>query len=169
MALAVASVALETRRAPRVGAAWVAAGIAFWTVSTRLGLHGSRADVLTPATYLARHQLYTVIALALLLPAVFADRSEGRLRRMLDARALAFLGTVSYGIYLYHVPVLVKLGRLNGVPGTPAELAVELAIAIPVVVALAWASWRLVERPALALAARGRPGAGPDLAPEPSA
>jgi peptidoglycan/LPS O-acetylase OafA/YrhL len=88
---------------------------------------------------------------------------------MLDGRALAFLGTVSYGIYLYHLPVLVKLGHWNGVPGTPGDLAVELAIAIPVVVALAWASWRLVETPALGLAARGRPGAGPDLAPEPSA
>jgi peptidoglycan/LPS O-acetylase OafA/YrhL len=169
MALAVASVALDTRRLPRVGAAWVAAAIAFWAASTRLGLHGSRTDVLTPVTYLARHQLYTVIALGLLVPAVLGDRSRGLMRRVLRGRGLAFVGTISYGVYLYHVPVLVKLGQWNGAPGTPAGLAVELAIAIPAVLALAWASWRLVERPALALAGRGRPSAGRDLAAEPSA
>ena len=145
MALAVASVVLEKRglRVRRV-AAWAVAALAFWAVSTRIGLHGSAGDDLTPARYLARHQFYTVIALALLVPAVFGAGSERR-----PLRLLVGLGTVSYGIYLYHVPVFLKLGQWFGLPHGPAELAVWLALGIPATLTLAWLSWRLVERPAM--------------------
>src|SRR5204862_5844109 len=72
MALAVASVRCENRGPTRVvclirrwpAASWLAAGVAFWTVSTRIGLHGSLDDSLTPVRYLARHQLNTLVALA---------------------------------------------------------------------------------------------------------
>jgi peptidoglycan/LPS O-acetylase OafA/YrhL len=165
MALAVASVALERRRRPRaLGLAWPLAALGFWAVSTRIGLHGSVADALTPARYLARHQLYTLIAVALLVPAVFADGLAGRVVRVLDVRALAFVGTISYGVYLYHVPVLLKLGQWNGLPTTAGGLAVELGIAIPVTLLLAWASWRAVERPALGMAPKARTVPAPEAA-----
>jgi peptidoglycan/LPS O-acetylase OafA/YrhL len=165
MALAVASVALERRRPPRaLGLAWLVAAAGLWAVSTRIGLHGSAADVLTPARYLARHQLYTLIAVALLVPAVFAGGLGGRVARVLDVRALAFVGTISYGVYLYHVPVLLKLGQWNGLPETPGALAIELGIAIPVTLLLAWASWRVIERPALGLAPEAPPLPAPDAA-----
>jgi peptidoglycan/LPS O-acetylase OafA/YrhL len=153
MALAVASVAFE-RRAPariRPVLAWIVGAVAFWVVSTRIGLHGTPADDLTPARYLARHQLYTVIALALLLPAVFGSRSEARRRAPLVA-----LGTVSYGIYLYHVPVFLKLAEWRGLPRSPGGLMLWLAMGIPATLALAWLSWRLVERPAMRWRPRGR-------------
>jgi peptidoglycan/LPS O-acetylase OafA/YrhL len=141
MALAVASVALERRRGPALASVvavrwipWALAGVAFWAVSTV-------DSVLSPATYLARHQLYTVIALGLLVPAVF-----GAARK---TRVLAFVGTISYGVYLYHVPVLVMLGKSRGLPSGGAELAIWLAATAAITLALAWASWRLVERPAM--------------------
>jgi peptidoglycan/LPS O-acetylase OafA/YrhL len=166
MALAVLSVAWEGRRAARSWAGWVLAALAFWVVSTRLGLHGARDEALTPGVYLARHQLYTVIALGLLLPAVFAS---GRRHRLLDTRALAALGTISYGIYLYHVPVLRVIGLSGGPPGTPAELVLWLAAAISITLLLAWASWRLVERPALRLAPPRRARPVPEPAADPAA
>ena len=159
MALAVASVAAERHdAAPRLlravrrhpGASWLLAAAAFWAMSTRIGLHGRLDDDLTPLRYLARHQLNTVVALGLLLPAVFGARDEGRLRRLLDARVLSALGAVSYGIYLYHVPVMLKLAQWgHGLPRDPGELAVWLALAASVTIALACLSWRLVERPAM--------------------
>jgi len=166
MALAVASVRCENRGPTRVvrlirrwpAASWLAAGVAFWIVSTRLGLHGSLDDRLTPVRYLARHQLNTLVALALLLPAVFADRGNGWVRRVLSWRAFALLGTVSYGIYLYHVPVLIRIGKWWGLPHSPASLAVWLAAMIAAVLVLAALSWRFVERPMLARRTRGAKG-----------
>src|SRR3954463_16600457 len=65
MALAVASVAWKPRA--RAGAAWLGRALAFVRAS-RLPLHH------TPLSYLGRHQLYTVIALGLMWPAVFGVR-----------------------------------------------------------------------------------------------
>jgi peptidoglycan/LPS O-acetylase OafA/YrhL len=78
-------------------------------------------------------------------------------------RLLAPLGTISYGIYLYHWVVLRELVDRGlyplPVPGwltLPAKIAVALALVIP----LAALSYVLVERPAMraasAYAARGR-------------
>src|SRR3954451_873982 len=141
MALAVASVAWKPRA--RTGAAWLLAGVAF-ALASRLPLDH------TPLSYLARHQLYTLVALGLLWPAVFGvGRGRGRV--------LAFLGTVSYGVYLYHVPVFVTLGKSYGLPADVPELLTWLAAGVAITVALAWLSWRLVERPAMRLGT-SRPG-----------
>lgn len=54
---------------------------------------------------------------------------------------------LSYGTYLLHWPVMQTLVLL--LPGiAPAPL---LALALPITLALAWASWTFVERPALRL------------------
>jgi peptidoglycan/LPS O-acetylase OafA/YrhL len=135
MGLAVASVAWKPRA--RTGAAWLLAGGAF-ALASRLPLEH------TPLSYLARHQLYTVVALGLMWPAVFGARTGGR-------RALAFLGTISYGLYLYHVPVFIRLGRSYGLPANGPELFAWLAAGGAITVALAWLSWRFVERPAMRL------------------
>src|SRR3954452_4457359 len=88
MALAVASVKWKPR--PMRAAAWALAAAAFAATSLLPLEH-------TPLSYLARHQLYTLIAVGLMWGAVFGGSKK-------PARALAALGTVSYGVYLYHVP-----------------------------------------------------------------
>ncbi|MEA2427598.1 MAG: hypothetical protein QOF37_1226, partial [Thermoleophilaceae bacterium] len=135
MGLAVACVAWKPRA--RTGAAWLLAGVAF-ALASRLPLEH------TPLSYLARHQLYTLVALGLMWPAVFGAPSGHR-------RALAFLGTISYGVYLYHVPVFLTLGKSYGLPANVPELFAWLAVGGAITVALAWLSWRLVERPAMRL------------------
>jgi peptidoglycan/LPS O-acetylase OafA/YrhL len=79
-------------------------------------------------------------------PAVFGTRSGGRV--------LAFVGTISYGIYLYHVPVFLTLGKSWGLPRDVGDLALWLGAGAACTLALAWLSWRLVEQPALRLARR---------------
>jgi peptidoglycan/LPS O-acetylase OafA/YrhL len=53
---------------------------------------------------------------------------------------------VSYGLYIYHVPVINVL-LMTGAVGGRTGVAVALALSI----ALAYASWRVVEKPALTL------------------
>ena len=67
----------------------------------------------------------------------------GRFARLLAARPLHFLGTISYGIYLWHWPVIVYLtGQRTGLSQWPLDL-----LRIAVTLALATASYYLVERP----------------------
>src|SRR3954471_22249882 len=82
MALAVASVAWKPNAHRK--AAYALAAIAFLAVSRLPAEH-------TPLSYLARHQLYTLVALGLMWAAAFGTKRSA-------ARTLAFLGTVSYGV-----------------------------------------------------------------------
>src|SRR4051812_49064260 len=151
MALAVASVVWKPRA--RTGAAWLAAAVAFALVAQLPLEH-------TPLSYLARHQLYTLVALGLMWPAVFGTKRS-------PARVLAFVGTVSYGVYLYHVPVFLTLGKSYGLPVNGGGLAAWLVAGGALTLVLATLSWRLVERPALRLAAQ-RSSTTLPVAPRPS-
>jgi peptidoglycan/LPS O-acetylase OafA/YrhL len=72
---------------------------------------------------------------------VFAFRTPAWLRR------LTAPGDVSYGIYVYAFPVQQSVAAIW--PGIDPLLM--FAVAFPVTYGLAFLSWRLVERPALAL------------------
>ena len=62
--------------------------------------------------------------------------------RLLAMRAPAFLGLISYSLYLWHWPILV-IARYHDLPQTPPWLAGEAVL----LVALSWASWRFIEQP----------------------
>ncbi len=92
------------------------------------------------------HLAFGAIAALLLLPAVFGDRSGGLPRRFLAHPVVAWLGLISYGIFLWHYVVSRHLGgRANLDP--VLLLITTLAITIP----CAAASYYLVERPLLRL------------------
>jgi peptidoglycan/LPS O-acetylase OafA/YrhL len=144
MGLAVLSVSAGESRAARVPAwcAWAAAGAAFATLA--LWTPGQVGAVL------AGHELQLVVAAGLLAPAVIGVAHGGRLRHALASPALAWVGLVSYGIYLWHLDVLRALGDA-GAPG------VVVALAGPVIaIAFGAASWYLVERHAITLGHRLR-------------
>jgi peptidoglycan/LPS O-acetylase OafA/YrhL len=71
----------------------------------------------------------------------------------MSVRPLAWVGLVSYGVYMWHVPLLL-FARSIGV--FPHSYAVRLAVILGPVLLAAAASWYLVERPAIAWAARPR-------------
>jgi peptidoglycan/LPS O-acetylase OafA/YrhL len=83
--------------------------------------------------------------------------------RVLTARPLVALGTWSYGIYLWHYPILLGL-QAHGLLPAGDVLATCALVGLPAV-ALAALSWRALERPALqAVATRLRrpaPQVGP--------
>lgn len=73
-------------------------------------------------------------------------------------RAALYLGKISYGIYLWHLPVLFFLGAHTQLPPLTA-----LLVAVPATIGLAAIGWHLVEAPALAR--WGRRAVAPAAAP----
>jgi peptidoglycan/LPS O-acetylase OafA/YrhL len=161
MALAVGSAYLhEAERAPalvrfvarRPWASWLAAVALFVLLSKGLGFPRTGLISLTTAQVVAEYVLEGAIALCLLLPAVFGDRAGGWPRRVLANRRLAWLGLISYGVFLWHLPIAVKLsGKGAGgwlpIGGFLSLTVLTIAVAIPA----AAASYYVVERPLLRL------------------
>ena len=73
--------------------------------------------------------------------------------RALAWRPLAWCGLVSYGLYLWHVPVLLVL-RAAGL--LPLSVAGATLVALPVSLLAGWLSFRFVEAPAIAWSRRTR-------------
>ena len=97
------------------------------------------------------------VAALLVIAAVVLPVRESRAARVLDARALGLVGLVSYSLYVWHDPILLSLAKHSG-----AGLAGLLALALVVCLAVAFASYALIERPFLRLRRRwGSTAAGP--------
>lgn len=94
-------------------------------------------------------QLPPSLGFAALVVAVASRR--GAAARVLETRPLLALGALSYGVFLWHLPVLLALNR---VADLPAGVLAALTLAIALV--LAAASRRYVEAPALAAVNRTR-------------
>jgi peptidoglycan/LPS O-acetylase OafA/YrhL len=165
MLLALASVAYEgrrelpgpirlIRRLPSLP--WLCAAVAFWAVSTQIGLTGRLLQHLNSRTVFERHALYSVIALGLVLPAVFVTPARGLPGRVLGNRVVGYVGLVSYGVYLYHDAVIRKLAKAvdPSVHALGSRLALNLALGVIGSVAIASVSYYVVERPALRLKRR---------------
>jgi peptidoglycan/LPS O-acetylase OafA/YrhL len=102
--------------------------------------------------YLGREWLYAAIALGLLLPAVIGDQTRGLARRVLSLRVLGWLGLISYGIYLWQTTVLAQLSRWNfGAHWLIHPYIWWSAGTLVMTVAIAAASYYLLERPVLSL------------------
>jgi peptidoglycan/LPS O-acetylase OafA/YrhL len=158
MLLAVASAALAGRQDPAVvrllrrwpSLAWGVALALFWFTSTQLGLGGTLFFRVTTAQSMAQHLLYGAIAFFLLLPAVFARDAGGLPRRVLANRVVAWLGLISYGVFLWHHPIALKLTEADdrGLFGSARMLGITAAT-LAIAIACAALSYYLVERPIL--------------------
>jgi peptidoglycan/LPS O-acetylase OafA/YrhL len=133
---------------------WVFAALAFWAVSTQIGLTGDFLQVQSRSEFLGRHELYTLVGAGVFLPAIFAEPGRGVAGRVLATRVLSYLGLISYAIFLYHLAVLKQLDRWLGQP-MDAPLGVRLltytGLGFLIAVAIASVSYYVVERPALRL------------------
>jgi peptidoglycan/LPS O-acetylase OafA/YrhL len=104
---------------------------------------------------LVSHLAFGVIALLLLAPMVFTDGRRRLPQRVAGARAMAWLGLISYGIFLWHFPVVLWIGSVHG---TWSFLWLCVAT-VSISVACAAASYYVLERPVMKLKYRrlGKP------------
>lgn len=107
------------------------------------------------AVQLGIHVLYGLIALFLLLPAVFGEADGGPVRRLLGTRMLSFVGLISYAFYLYHSIVIAQLNRFASDHGIGARYAFVVVLSLVVSMLCAVVSFYVLERPLM------RVGQGP--------
>lgn len=117
------------------------------------------------ALAIAEHELKAIFAAALLLAAVGAVPGRGFVGSVLAWKPLRSTGEISYGVYLWHLMILIafagvaSMGRqthwLGGSEGVlPGWAGVAAAFALTIAVSLA--SWQLLERRCIAASHRAR-------------
>jgi peptidoglycan/LPS O-acetylase OafA/YrhL len=134
MTLAVASVAVEksgreTRLVrlvvERSELCWIGAAASLAGLAALLHPHGLAGIIEAVSTQQSMVKILGGIALSssfcalLVLPAVFGEAAGGIPRRILAAAPIAWLGMVSYGIYLYHLAV----AEFIGLPSDPGHFS----------------------------------------------
>jgi peptidoglycan/LPS O-acetylase OafA/YrhL len=151
LALWVERAIARSGEAPRVGPqmtlALLVAGIAA-VVCNGLWHSSAAADAL-PLLTGALQNLPAGIGFATLLAAVVLG--QGPATAWIHARPLALVGLVSYGLYLWHVPLMlfgIRLGLL------PHAFVPRLAVVLVPALLAGTASWLLVERVMLSRASR---------------
>lgn len=90
--------------------------------------------------------LATVVAGALMLPLLFGN-PDGGYPRALSGGAARYLGRISYGVFLWHLPVFEGIYAVTGINYFTGGAVALLAVGLPLTIGLAALSERFVERP----------------------
>jgi peptidoglycan/LPS O-acetylase OafA/YrhL len=125
---------------------WLVAAVLFWAIATQMGITAEFPQAYTDAEWLWEHLFYGAIAFFLLLPAVFGDSLGGVPRAILRNRVLAWLGLISYGIFLWHHPIVGEMAKQDWGDWRFAGITVAT---FAIAVACASLSYYVVERPLL--------------------
>ena len=131
--------------AQRPAECWLLAAIVY-TVAVPLQ-HG---EVFLSDYGVAAHLGVGLAAALLVLPAVApsAERRRGKVLSLLSSPQMIWLGTISYGIYLWHVPARDLIDGWLGVPRGVLAYGAMFVLTLTSGVILGAASWYVVERPA---------------------
>jgi peptidoglycan/LPS O-acetylase OafA/YrhL len=135
--------------AARPGLVWLFAGACFALLVAALP---SSAEGETPA----RYGLTALIAAALVFPAAFPHpEGRGLPGRLLSIRAVAWVGLISYGIYLWTSP-LISMFVHEGILGNGVPFLALTGATLAAAIAAGAFSYYVVERPFLRLKTRRR-------------
>jgi peptidoglycan/LPS O-acetylase OafA/YrhL len=130
---------------------WLLAAVLFLISTLPIGI----PRTLAPATFwqwTTQHYVYLAAAFFVLLP--FVVSSGGRAGQVLGSAPARLSGSLSYSIYLWHVPVMLWLQRELGFRQFHGHFLELLVLTVVVTVAVAAASWFVVERPILRYGSR---------------
>jgi peptidoglycan/LPS O-acetylase OafA/YrhL len=162
MALAIVSVALEEgRSAPRFRR--LLAHHSGWCWLPVFALAIVLAFAIPTTSYQATYYVNALYALLVVVPAVFAKPRHGAVMRLLSTPVLSWLGLISYGIYLWHRPILDETRKLGTYSWLPhGNILVVMVLTLAVTVIFATTSYYLVEAPLLRLKHRSARAARPN-------
>jgi peptidoglycan/LPS O-acetylase OafA/YrhL len=175
-ALGMAAAVIQTRLALPDPPAWMVsvrqiASATGWCLLIAAGLAAIAAtpiagpltfDPAEPNSLVIKHLLYGAIATFLLLPGFLGvgDCTDaGAVRRSWWARLLSnpvvvYLGTISYGVFLWHMVLLRFVQNSLGLAVFSGGFWIVWPLVVVASIAFASASWFLLERPILAWAHR---------------
>jgi len=130
-------------------ACWAGAGAVF-LLCAQIGAPVTTAVAEATPRSVAVNVLYAFIAVLAVAPAVFASGRSTPVGRILTNPVVAWLGLISYGIFLWQVTVLAELSRASFLEGLPGGTFAPTFIAgLAITCTLAALSYYLVERPLL--------------------
>lgn len=92
--------------------------------------------------------LSSVVTAGLMLPLLFGDGRD-HLSRALASPSGQYLGRISYGIFLWHLPVFEAFFAVTGIPYFQGGALALIAIGVPLTLLIAALSERWVEGPAM--------------------
>uniref|UniRef100_A0A6J6A1Y1 Unannotated protein n=1 Tax=freshwater metagenome TaxID=449393 RepID=A0A6J6A1Y1_9ZZZZ len=110
-----------------------------------------------PGDSIIRWVLQPLIAALLVLPAVFSAPRQGVPGRFLMLRPVAWLGLISYGLFLWHLGVVILIVRQGWIDySNPALAAIETTLlTLLITIPIAAVSYYVIERPFLRLKDHG--------------
>ena len=98
---------------------------------------------------------YGMISLAFTATVVFDNgRIANLLRSFLSIQVLRGFGRISYGLYLYHLPVLYYFGLNDAAMGGGKAPIGKVAVAVLITLLIGIASYYAIERPLLSRRSR---------------
>jgi peptidoglycan/LPS O-acetylase OafA/YrhL len=162
MLLAVGSLVADMRRrapsglqqlAQRPWLSWVLALTAY-TVAVALDVAPGEVAAVSGVDSVVLAIALGLAALFLLVPAVFEADGRGAVRGFLRLRATVYLGTIAYGIYLWHVPMKNVVARWTRNDVIPDQYAVQLLLVLGLTLVAATISFHVLERPLIRFSRR---------------
>ncbi len=174
MGLAVASVWAQQKPSEPRATRWIAAHSGLlWLISgalyvfTAIVILDPKPSLVAPAfieqsRYLTAVIIFGIVPLLVLLPAIFGSEEGGFVRRALRHPTLVWLGLISYGIFLWHFPVIGVLYDIGAREWLPSLMFPTIALLTFIgTVICAAASFYLIERPLMRWARRHRQSTRP--------
>lgn len=131
-------------------------------------------DPASPNSLIIKHLLYGVIAAFLLLPGFLGvgDTREAATRgswwaALLASPIMVYLGTISYGVFLWHLVLLRFIQNALGLQVFAGGFWIVWPLVVLASIAVASLSWFILEKPVLAWAHRRTPGESAQATPTP--
>jgi peptidoglycan/LPS O-acetylase OafA/YrhL len=132
---------------------WVTAVVLFWWAATQFGLDRGLA-LSSPQREAIRQAVYLLVGVLAVVPVIFAPVGSSPGLRLLASRPMAYLGVISYGIYLWHQAFIHWAQELLGYPEIGGSFLVLVIAGTVGAIGAAALSHRYIEEPVSALVRR---------------
>ncbi len=126
---------------------WAVSAFLLWIASTPIAGPLSVYPAPTSGESIVKHLIYLVAAVFLVLPLVGGEQVPRAATAVLANPVSRYLGKISYGIFLWHMAVIEVWLRVSDTPEFGGRFWATYSVTILGSVAVASASYYLIERP----------------------